>query len=140
MYISCYTRKYLPMKSDHHGENSPEENCCQYLANFLTILVKVISDLGFHHYYFSHYQNNPSWEYYVTSLFKPFTVLGNYKPHSRHNWFRYFSRTMLWYCFPTIPTPLLNLLIANVFMGWAGEVTSVSKKKNVSIKCRSHKF
>lgn len=63
VYISCYTRKYLPMKSDHHGENSPEENCCQYLADFLTILVKVISDLGFNHYYFSHYQNNPSWEY-----------------------------------------------------------------------------
>ena len=63
VYISCYTKKYLPMKSDHHSEKSPEKNCCQYLADFLTILVKVISDLGFNHYYFSHYQNNPSWEY-----------------------------------------------------------------------------
>ena len=140
MYISCYTRKYLPMKSDLHGENSPEKNCCQYLANFLTILVKVISDLGFHHYYFSHYQNNPSWEYYVTSLFKPFTVPGNYSHTQDIIGLDTSPEQHLLYYFPTIPTPLLDLLIANVFMGWAGVVTSVSKKTNVSVKCRSHKF
>ena len=65
------------------------------------------------------------------SLFKPFTVLGNYSHTQDIIGLDTSPEQCLWYYFPTIPTPLLDLLIANVFMGWAGEVTSVSKNKCV---------
>ena len=76
------------------------------------------------------------------SLFKPFTVLGNYSYTQDIIGFNTSPEQCYDIVFPQFSTvfPLLNLLIANVFMGWAGEVTSVSKKTNVSIKCRSHIF